>query len=845
MIRSRPLAALAMLLCLPGAGRAQQREPVLKQIRVPHGYYYREMYLPQATSGPSAASWSPDGAELVYSMQGSLWRQRIDAVEARQLTDGPGYDYQPDWSPDGRFVVYASYRDDAVELRVLELATGRDEALVADGAVNVEARWSPDGARLAWVSTAHEGRWHIYTASMRGGRATDIRRVTEDRDGGLPRYYYSAFDHYLSPAWSPDGRELILVSNRGRIWGSGGFWRMEARPGAPMRELRYEETTWKARPDWARDGKRVVYSSYLGRQWNQLWLMTSEGGDPVQLTYGDFDATAPRWSPDGRRIAFVSNERGNTTLEVLEIPGGRRTRIEARRRRHLRPVGRLRITPVDGATGRPVAARISVTTPDGRSWVPDDAWRHADDAFDRRERRMEYGYFHADGPATLTAPVGAVTVEVARGLEHAVERRTVVVAADSTTVVRVPLRRIADPSRSGWHAGDLHVHMNYGGAYRADPARLALQARAEDVRVVENLIVNKEGRIPDVARFRGTPDPASTPSTIVVHDQEFHTSWWGHTALLGLRRNLLLPGYAAYANTGVASLYPSNATAFDLAHEQGAVTGYVHPFDVSPDPANAAEALTNELPVDVALGKVDYLEVVGFSDHLATARVWYRLLNCGFRLPAGAGTDAMTNFASLRGPLGMNRVYVKVDGPLDHARFLAGLKAGRTMATNGPLLELTVDGRAIGDELRLPPAGATVRARVRLRSIVPVDHLEIVGSGEVVAEIPLSGDRTTADATVPIRVARSGWYTLRARSEHAQHPVLDAYPFATTSPIYVTVGGAPVRSPGDAEWFVAWIDRLESAVRAHADWNDDRERAEVLAQLAAARAEFVARAAAR
>jgi hypothetical protein len=68
--------------------------------------------------------------------------------------------------------------------------------------------------------------------------------------------------------------------------------------------------------------------------------------------------------------------------------------------------------------------------------------------------------------------------------------------------------------------------------------------------------------------------------------------------------------------------------------------------------------------VDVALGKVDYLEVMGFSDHRTTASVWYRFLNSGFRLPAGAGTDAMANFASLRGPVGLNRVYVRVpEGP--------------------------------------------------------------------------------------------------------------------------------------------------------------------------------------
>ena len=99
---------------------------------------------------------------------------------------------------------------------------------------------------------------------------------------------------------------------------------MEARPGAAMRMVRKEETNWKARPDWARDGKRVVYSSYLGRQRNQLWLTTAEGGDPFELTYCECDHTRPRWSPDGRRIAFVSNEAGNVSLRVVTIPGGAR-----------------------------------------------------------------------------------------------------------------------------------------------------------------------------------------------------------------------------------------------------------------------------------------------------------------------------------------------------------------------------------------------------------------------------------------------------------------------------------------------------------------------------------------
>src|SRR5436189_122791 len=177
---------LIFLLLLPSALMAQ-REPVLKQIDLPHPYYYREMYLPQLTSGPSWVTWSPDSKEVIYSMAGSLWRQKIDSNEAVQLTDGPGYDYQPDWSHDAKF------------------------------------------------------------------------------------------DHEISPAWSPDGKDIIFVSNQGHIHGTGGIWRATV-PDSGMidtnsnaKEIHYEETNWKARPEFSPDGKKIVYASYLGRQWHQLW----------------------------------------------------------------------------------------------------------------------------------------------------------------------------------------------------------------------------------------------------------------------------------------------------------------------------------------------------------------------------------------------------------------------------------------------------------------------------------------------------------------------------------------------------------------------------------------------
>ena len=835
MTFGRILATLAFL----ATPLAAQREPVLKQIKVPHNYYYREMYLPQVTNGPSSVTWSPDGAELIFSMQGSLWRQRVGSTVAKQITAGDGYDYQPDWSPVGGLVAYASYRNDAMEIRLLNLATGESSRVTTDSAVSLEPRWSPDGTRLAYVSTSHEERWHVWVADVKPDTTpVRTRRITEDRDSQLPRYYYGRFDHYLSPTWSPDGQELILVSNRDGIWGSGGFWRMVARPGATMRQIHNEETTWKARPDWARDGRRVVYSSYVGRQWNQLWLMTADGGDPLQLTYGEFDATAPRWSPDGDRIAYISNEGGETSLWVLEIPGGARRVVRHDSLHYLKPAGTLNIVVTEA--GVPTAARLSVTLPDGRSAGPRDAWRHADDGFDRAQRRVEYGYFHTTGASSLRVPAGRIAIEASHGPEYRVVRQEAEIQPDSTTTVRIALERIADPGARGWTSGDLHVHMNYGGTYRATPATLALQARAEGLSVVENLIVNKESRIPDVGYFTGRPDPVSSDSFLLVHDQEFHTSYWGHTGVLGLTRNLLLPDYAGYVNTAAASLYPDNVAVSDLARDQGGLFGYVHPFDEFPDPARRDVPLTTELPVDVALGKVDYYEVMGFSDHHASAGVWYRLLNLGYRIPAGAGTDAMTNLASLRGPVGTARVYVQSGRPLDHHRWLDALKAGRTFVTNSPLLEFSTGTTGIGGEVRLA-GGQRLPFKISLRSIVPVEHLEIVRNGLVVATLPLRGDGTMADTTISLPVAESGWYTLRAWSEKPAEPILDLYPFATTSPIYVIVANRPIRSRLDADYFLAWIGRLDEGARAHQGWNSDAEKSLVLGNIARARSEIARR----
>jgi len=817
-----------------------QRESVLKQIDVPHPYYFREMYLPQLTTGPSAVAWTPDSKSMIYSMAGSLWRQNIGSSEADQLTQGAGYDYQPDCSSDGRWVIYTSYANDALELWTLDLQSKKSHQLTAAGAANLEPRFSPDGKRIVFVSTSYNKHFHIFVADFRDGQLSNILRLTGETRSPLPRYYYSAIDHEISPTWSPDGSEIVFVSNRNHIYGTGGFWRMKAQLGAEAREIHYEETTWKARPEFSPDGKRIVYASYLGRQWHQLWLLPAEGGDALQISYGDFDNINPRWSPDGKKIAFISNRDGNTSLWMQEIPGATQSPMVATKRNYLSPTGTLTIRVLD-ENNHPTPARVFVTGADHRAYAPDDAWMHADDSFVRAERAFEAHYFHTAGESHLTVPAQTVTVEVMKGFEYAFDRHTENIPAGPHAELTIHLHplKIPETAATRWISGDVHVHMNYAGAYRNTPARLVAQAAAENVSVVEDLIVNKEGRVPDIAYFTAQPDPASTASTLLLHSQEFHTSYWGHLGLLNLTGNIILPGYAGYPNTAAASLFPANGNVADLAHAQHALVGYVHPYETVPDPQKDS-SLNHALPVDLALNKVDYIEILGFAEHKSTAAVWYRLLNCGFHLPAAAGTDAMANYSSLRGPVGLNRVYVNMpprqrNSSLKLRPWVDAFKKGKTFATNGPLLGLTLNGKEIGDTLQLPSGNHEIKITAWLRSIVPIDHLELICNGQATRAFKINPGGTSADIKDTLPISQSGWCLLRAFSDQSEYPILDMYPYATTSPIYIEVVGSHPSHKEDAQYFEAWIDRMAEALNSNGDWNSEAEKSDVLQQLLNAR----------
>ena len=167
-----------------------------------------------------------------------------------------------------------------------------------------------------------------------------------------------------------------------------------------------------------------------------------------------------------------------------------------------------------------------------------------------------------------------------------------------------------------------------------------------------------------------------------------------------------------------------------------------------------------------------------------------------------------------------------------------GLREGRTFATNGPLLEFTLGGQMVGSELKFDGSQSAIPFTAKMTSIVPVDHAEVVCNGTVAQEVKLDGSRKFAEMTGSLVIEKSGWCVLRVWSESAEYPVMDGYTYATTSPVYVTVGGKRAFSQEDADYFKAWIDRMIEITGQYPDWNSADEKAYVVKKLSEARAVY-------
>src|SRR5262249_44976986 len=301
--------------------------------------------------------------------------------------------------------------------------------------------------------------------------------------------------------------------------------------------------------------------------------------------------------------------------------------------------------------------------------------------------------------------------------------------------------------------------------------------------------------------FRGGPDPLSTSECILYWNQEFRSTVWGHMTLVNLRQ-VVEPVFTGFAGTTNPWDAPSNADVADRTHWQQGLVNYTHVSqgdDWSKTPY-AAKAI----PIDVALGKTDTLDIN--NTWAASVPLWYRLLNCGFRLPATAGTDVFLNRIGSNLP-GGDRVYVHLDGPLSYKGWIDGLKAGRSFVTSGPMLTFTANGMGPGSVLKVGEK-PKVRVKATARSRFPLARAELVHNGKGIATAKLGEDGLTARRDREVALERGGWLAFRAEGPGTADTATSALN-AHTNPVYVEANGVVPRSAEEARAFLKWTDQFE------------------------------------
>jgi Tol biopolymer transport system component len=788
------------------------------------GTYMFNYYFPPAPSStPWWPAWAPDGKSIAIAMQGSLWRVDPATGAATELVTSRKYLSSPAWSPDGKWLVYTA--DDEgkdIQLEILNVSSGESHALTLDHQIYTDPVFSPDGKRLCYVSTRPSGYFNIYIRPIRDGAwAGEESALTRDHKYPRERLYFGSWDIHTQPAWTPDGKEIVFVSNRGIPLGAGDLWRMPAQPDGVTKAqpILHEQTLFRTRPDVSIDGRRIIYSSSSGAadQYEHLYVVPIQGGAPYKLTFGDWDDFHPRWSPDGEWIAYVSNRGGLPQLCLLETYGSAQKTIRITSRRWKRAMSGLHVRIVDEA-GRVTPARIYLTAADGKFYAPPDAYARI--GINGRHT------FYTAGEFTVELPPGRAAIEALHGFEYTP-------ATGSTEpggALTLTVRRLLDLPARGWYGGSTHVHPNYGGNLHNTLEALNRVSHAEDQHMLNALVANKDNRIFAWQDFvpGGGEHPISRddPNFKVVVAEEYRPPFWGHVFLIGLRDHLISPFTTGYEGSAIESLYPSNTDIFRKAGAQGAITGYVHAFGGDADPLEHGLGGGKSFPVDAALGTVNAVEWSA-AGH-ATLRVLHQVWNNDLPVVPAGGEDSITDLQITK-LVGSVRTYVYTGKNFSVEAWQDGLRKGHNFFTTGPLLNFLLEGHIPGDIVRLPPSGGTVTIEGGATSIVPVSKLVVYHNGSVLKEYP--ADRPFRDQ---IPVTESGWYSLYA--EGPKNKFIDAgFAQATTNMIRAYVGDGKIRNRASAEYFIRWIDKLHAMADAWPWWRSDLEKQHVFAQFEEAR----------
>lgn len=672
------LLALGLILS-PVAASAQWSRHYPKVESFGHQLYLEQEHLPILSSGPVYPAPSPDGTMVAFSHQGWLWVLNLESGVARRLTNSSAIDSRPRWSPggqriafvrdggsdtsiivvsidgnqvlkidtpaieldpeftkDGKALVYTSAREGHLDLWQRTLATGTDEALTSGAKVIRSARSLADG-RLVYQEASGPGQ--------------ELRMRNADGTAGQVLFQQGWMAH-LNPDAHPTERAIVYGV------GEGNMVRLAVMDVDKSAYPRWLTSANKKAlfPAWSADGTKIYFVEADDKQQFHLMSVGAAGGEPenVRITRWDYGAAIGELTVEVRGVT----DNGSGATAIAPMPA------------------RLSITRADG---HPVA------NPTGPTFV---------------DNQNGPVYFYTDGHTDLRLPVGEYRIVATHGPFSLPESMTVRVAAGRRASAVLDVRQIWDAHGAGFVSADHHVHLNGSGINELELKDLLLPMQGEALDFAAPMAWNQYNRFIDAERIgqkASAPDGTTAWLTQEVRsDYHGHIGMIGATK--AFQPWFFGPTNPVYGNRDVHNglVNPFAKAQGALATYVHPIGEDTDPFaDLSANELPYELVVDGVLSEGIGIELV-----CQWTSGLGTAEAWYRFLNIGRAMPATAGTDMMANFYRLPAIGTARAYVPASDDADGYTAAIDQVRNGRGFVTTGPALLFNIDGQKPGDIVR-------------------------------------------------------------------------------------------------------------------------------------------------